>query len=166
VIDVGRSAGWFDALVVYDRNDRSRGSGGLCEGDPDLGGAAGGAVVAAGALEAAGVDEGGEGAVDLAGFFVAAEEVADFGAADAVGASSGECPDVVGGGIAEAVAEHPVGRVAGVAPEREALLPAARPLARIANIQSSSTARVIPEGELTAGVRSASQTLNVRTCCT
>ena len=73
---------------MYDRNDRSRAVRWSCEGDPDLGGAAGGAVVAAGALEAAGVDEGGEGAVDLAGFFVSAEEVADFGAADAVGASS------------------------------------------------------------------------------
>jgi len=36
------------------------------------------------ASEAAGVDERGERAVDLAGFLVAAEEVADFGAADAV----------------------------------------------------------------------------------
>ena len=46
-------------------------SGGLGQWDPDLGGAAG-AVVAVVAFEAAGVDEGGEGAVDLAGFFVAA----------------------------------------------------------------------------------------------
>ena len=73
----------------------------------------------AGALEAADVDECGEGAVDLAGFLVAAEEVADFGAGDAVGAFFGEGPDVVGGGVAEAVAEDPAGRVAGVAPEGE-----------------------------------------------
>ena len=71
------------------------------------------------ALEAAGVDERGEGAVDFAGFLVAAEEVADFGAADSVGAFFGECPDVVGGGVAEAVAEYPVGRVACVAPDGE-----------------------------------------------
>ena len=42
--------------------------------DPDLGGAAV-AVVSEVALEASGVDERGEGAVDLAGFFVAAEEI-------------------------------------------------------------------------------------------
>ncbi len=40
-------------------------------------------------MEAPGVDERGEGAVDFAGFFVAPEEVADLGAADAVGAVSG-----------------------------------------------------------------------------
>ena len=43
--------------------------------DPDLGGAAGG-VMAGVAAKAAGVDQCGERAVDLAGFLVAAEEVA------------------------------------------------------------------------------------------
>jgi hypothetical protein len=47
------------------------GSGGLEERDPDLGGATV-AVVAVVALKAAGVDECGKGAIDLAGFLVAA----------------------------------------------------------------------------------------------
>jgi hypothetical protein len=51
-------------------------------------------------LEAAGFFEGGEGAFDFAGFLIVAEEVTDLGAGDAGGAGLGECPDLVGGGIA------------------------------------------------------------------
>jgi len=66
-------------------------------------------------LEASGFFEDGEGAVDLAGFLVAAEEVADVCAGDARGSGLGERPDFVGGGFADAVAEDPAGRSGGVA---------------------------------------------------
>src|SRR5437899_1820339 len=52
-------------------------------GKPALGGAAA-AVGLAGAGEASGIFEDGKGAVDLAGFLVAAEEVAHLAAGDAV----------------------------------------------------------------------------------
>ena len=87
-------------------------------GEPGFGGPAA-AVAARCALEAAGFFEDGEGAVDLAGLLVAAEEVADLGAADACRAVFGECPDVVGGRVAEAVAEDPAGGFRAVAPDRE-----------------------------------------------
>ncbi len=67
--------------------------------------------------EAAGVFERPEGAVDLACFLVAAEEVADFGAADPIGSVFGEGPDVVGGGVAEAVAEDPGAAGVGIGPD-------------------------------------------------
>ncbi len=64
--------------------------------------------------------EDGECAVDLASLLVAAEQVADLGAGDAGGAVLGERRDLVGGGVAEAVAEDPAGRVGAVAPDCEA----------------------------------------------
>ena len=85
---------------------------------PDLGGSAA-AVVGAGAGEASGFVEDGQGAVDLAGFLIAAEEVADFAAGDAVGAVFGESPDLVGGRVAERVAGDPAGGVEAVAPDSE-----------------------------------------------
>jgi hypothetical protein len=69
---------------------------------PELGGPPA-AVGTRAALQPAGVFERAEGAVDLAGFLVATEEVTDFGAADPVGPVCGERPDVIGSGIAEAV---------------------------------------------------------------
>jgi hypothetical protein len=87
-------------------------------GSPDLGGASA-AVGGACAGEASGFFEDGEGAVDLAGLFVSAEEVADFAAGDALGSVFGECPDLVGGRVAEGVAEDPAGGVEAVAPDRE-----------------------------------------------
>ena len=94
--------------------------GGACcgGGEPGLGGPAA-AVAERRSVEAAGFFEDGEGAVDLAGLLVAAEQVADLGAGDAIGAVFGECPDVVGGGVAEAVAEDPAGGVRAAAPDRE-----------------------------------------------
>jgi len=70
-------------------------------------------------LEAAGFFEDGEGAFDFAGFLVAAEEVTDLGASDAGGTGFGERPDLVGGRVAEAVAEDPARGVGAVAPDRE-----------------------------------------------
>jgi hypothetical protein len=49
--------------------------------------------------------EDGKGAVDLAGFLVAAEEVAHLAAGDAVGSVFGERSDLIGGRVAEAVCE-------------------------------------------------------------
>ena len=101
------------AFAVWSRDG---GSGGV--GSPDLGGSSA-AVGVAGAGEAAGVDEDGQRAVDLAGFLIAAEEVADLGAGDAVGSVFGERPDLVGGRVAERVAEDPAGGVGAVAPDGE-----------------------------------------------
>ncbi len=70
-------------------------------------------------MESAGVFEGVEGAVDLAGFLVAAEQVTDVSTADAVGTVPRERPDVVGSGIAKRVAEDPCSGVGAVAPDRE-----------------------------------------------
>jgi hypothetical protein len=89
-------------------------SGGLAGGDPDLGGSPG-PIAPLLAVQASGVDEGRERAVDLAGFLVAAEQVADFGAADPILALLGQRPDLVGGGVAE----YPAGAVVGVAPDLE-----------------------------------------------
>ena len=71
------------------------------------------------AAEASGFLEDGEGAFDLASFFVAAEHVGDLGAGDAGGAFLGGGPDLVGGGVAEAVAEDPAGGFGAVAPQGE-----------------------------------------------
>jgi hypothetical protein len=60
-----------------------------------------------------------EGAVDLARLLVAGEEVADLGSCDPVGAVLRERPDVVGGGVAEAVAEDPAGARVAVGPDGE-----------------------------------------------
>jgi hypothetical protein len=68
--------------------------------DPDLDGSAG-AIRVRSASEPAGVFEGAERAVDLTRFLVAAEQIADLGAAHAVGPVFGERPDVVGGGVTE-----------------------------------------------------------------
>ena len=97
------------------RHVRAR-SGGL--GSPDLRGSSA-PVGVAGAGEASGFFEDGEGAVDLAGFLVAAEEVADLAAGDALGAVFRERPDLVGGRVAERAAEDPAGGVEAVAPDRE-----------------------------------------------
>ena len=112
---------------MHDRNDISEGGlavaaglGGACWGrwEPGFGGPT--AAVGDGrALEAAGFLEDGEGSFDLAGFLVAAEEVADVCAGDARGSGLGERPDFVGGGGADAVAEDPAGRSGGLVPDGE-----------------------------------------------
>ena len=61
--------------------------------------------------EASGFFEDGERAVDLACFLVAGEEVADLAAGHSGWPVFGECPDLVGGGVAERVAEDPAGGV-------------------------------------------------------
>jgi hypothetical protein len=68
------------------------------EGDPDLGGAAV-AVVAFVALQAAGIDECGECAVDLAGFLVAAVLFPDALCGQAVAEASDDGGERPGGGV-------------------------------------------------------------------
>jgi hypothetical protein len=89
-----------------------------CDRDPDFGvpsvfGLAGLAA------EASGLFEDGEGTFDLAAFLVAAEHVGDLGAGDSGGAFFGGGPDLVGGWVAEAVAEDPAGGLGAVAPQGE-----------------------------------------------
>ena len=68
---------------------------------------------------ASGFFEHGEGAVDLAGLLVAAEEVAYLAAVDSVGSVFGERPDLISGGVADAVAKDPSGGVEAVTPDGE-----------------------------------------------
>ena len=94
------------AVACYrSRNAGSTGSAWRLR-DPEVGGS-GVAVGVGSASEPACVFERAEGAVDLAGFLVAAERVAGLGAADPVVAVSCERPDVVSGWVTEAVAEDP-----------------------------------------------------------
>ena len=70
-------------------------------------------------MQPSGVLEHPECALDLAAFLVAAEHVGDLGARHASWALLGGRPDLVGGWIAEAVAEDPASRVRAVAPDRQ-----------------------------------------------
>jgi hypothetical protein len=88
------------------------------DGHPNLGGSP--AVGCAGlAAQPAGFLEDGEGALDLASFLVAAEHVRDLGPGHARGAFLGGGPDLVGGWVAEAVAEDPAGGLGAVASQGE-----------------------------------------------
>jgi len=87
------------AVCCRARNAGSTGSAWRLR-DPELGGS-GVAVGVGSASEPACVFERAEGAVDLAAFLVAAEQVAGLGAADPVVAVSCERPDVVSGWVAE-----------------------------------------------------------------
>ena len=85
--------------------------GGGEHGDPHLGGSA--AVGLAGfAAQPSGVLEHGECALDLAALLVAAEQFGDLGAGEAGGAFLGGRPELVGGRIAERVAEDPAAEAA------------------------------------------------------
>jgi hypothetical protein len=70
-------------------------------------------------VQATGFLEQRERPVDLAGLLVAAEEIAHLGAGDAVGPVLREGPYLVGGWVAEAVAEDPARGVEAVVPEGE-----------------------------------------------
>jgi hypothetical protein len=58
-----------------------------------------------------------EGSLDLAVLLVAAEHVGDIGAGESGWALACRGPDLVGGRVAEAVAEDPGGGVGAVAPD-------------------------------------------------
>ena len=86
--------------------------------DPDLGVPA--ALGLAGfAPQPSGVLKHRESAFDLAALLVAAEHVRYLGPRHAIRALPGGGPDLIGGQIAEAVAEDPGGGVGAVAPDRE-----------------------------------------------